>query len=103
MIAIVGIGVVFVAGVMLDGGVVFVVDALFVLAIGCFALAVLLTRPSVSRRRAIDDATDEHESTGQDGRSGARDPAVQFRTGIRLALVATAFLAVSFGLDYTVV
>ncbi|WP_139169223.1 hypothetical protein [Natronobacterium texcoconense] len=84
---------------VLGWGLVFVVDALFVLAVGLFAIAVILTRPSVSRRRAVEEATEETDS---DDRHDVRKPAGQLRTGIRLALVATTLLCVSFLVQYGV-
>ncbi|SEH12793.1 hypothetical protein SAMN04487967_0968 [Natronorubrum sediminis] len=86
-------------------GLTFVADALFVLAMGCFGITVVLTRPSVSRRRTIQRAEAADESTGDDrepddGRSRARDPNAQFHAGIRLGLVATTLLCVSLFVQY---
>ncbi|AXR80762.1 hypothetical protein AArcMg_0740 [Natrarchaeobaculum sulfurireducens] len=73
-----------------------VIDALFVLAVGLFAIATVLTRPSVSRRRARRETTGASERGVASGRSSVRDPSVQFRTGIRLVLVAVALFTASF-------
>ncbi|APX95205.1 hypothetical protein [Natronorubrum daqingense] len=86
-------------------GLTFVADALFVLAVGCFGITVVLTRPSVSRRRKIQRAQADDESTGDDrepdgGRSRVRDPNAQFHAGIRLGLVATTLLCVSLFVQY---
>lgn len=86
-------------------GLTFVADALFVLAMGCFGITVILTRPSVSRRRTIQrvEATDESTDDNREpdsGRSRVRDPNAQFHAGIRLGLVATTLLCVSLFVQY---
>lgn len=91
-------------GLLAGWGWVAVSDLLFVLAALLFVLGAVMTRPTVSRRRAIqrateDDDTEESPTTHQDGserQSTARNPGLQLEWGFRIVLVAVVLFSVSF-------
>lgn len=105
-VAVTGVAIV---SVLLGGGRASFIDLTFVLAIGCFAIAVILTRPTVARRRSIQqkqtakEETDDSETDADedvrlpeyDPEDGYSNPARQLELGITLAIAGGILLCIS--------